>query len=70
MKLHIPDMTCGHCVASVTKAIKAIENEAQVVCDLATKTVEVAIHARVAPQQVVSALDEVGFTAELIQADA
>jgi len=37
---------------------------------LTTRTVEVAIHANVQPGTVVSALDEAGFTAELIQADA
>jgi copper chaperone len=70
MKLHVPDMSCGHCVASITKAIKAVESEAHVVCDLATRTVEVAIHANVQPDKVVSALDEIGFTANLIEADA
>jgi len=70
MKLHVPDMSCGHCVASITKAIKAVEAEAHVICDLTTRTVEVAIHANVQPGTVVSALDEAGFTAELIQADA
>ena len=40
-EFHVPDMTCGHCSAAVTKALKAADPEAQVEVDLPTKKVRV-----------------------------
>lgn len=37
----VNDMTCGHCVNAVTKAIKGIDPAAYVSVNLATKRVEV-----------------------------
>ena len=41
IKFQVADMTCGHCVATVTKAIKALDAEASVKIDLAAHRVEV-----------------------------
>jgi len=40
-RLNVPDMTCGHCTATIEKAIKAIDPTAKVSCDLGTHNVEV-----------------------------
>jgi copper chaperone len=40
-RLNVPDMSCGHCTATIEKAIKAIDPTAQVSCDLGTHNVEV-----------------------------
>ena len=40
-QLQVEDMTCGHCVGSVTKAVQAIDPAAQVQIDLASKRVTV-----------------------------
>jgi len=37
----VNDMTCGHCVSMITKAVKATDKDAQVKVDLATKRVEI-----------------------------
>lgn len=37
----IPDMTCGHCVKSITDAIKEVAPSVEVVCDVSTKLVTV-----------------------------
>ena len=37
----VPDMSCGHCTATIQKAIKAIDPTATVVCDTGTREVEV-----------------------------
>ena len=37
----VEDMTCGHCVNAITKAVKALEPQAQVQVDLTTRRVEV-----------------------------
>ncbi len=41
MKFNVPDMTCGHCVATITRAVKAVDPAAAVKADLAGKTVTV-----------------------------
>ena len=38
----VPDMSCGHCSATITKAIGALDAAAKVQCDLALHTVTVA----------------------------
>ena len=41
MKFHVPDMSCGHCTAAITKEIKASDPNAAVETDLTTHTVAV-----------------------------
>jgi copper chaperone len=57
----IQDMTCGHCVSSITKAVLAIDPTAQVTADLATHRV------RIEPTgsdrtQLSAAIQEAGYT--------
>ncbi len=51
-------MTCGHC----EKSIKERLSDAQVQVDLKNKTIEVEGKE---PEEVIKALDEIGFTATL-----
>ena len=37
----VKDMTCGHCVSNITKALKATDKDAKVLIDLATHRVQV-----------------------------
>jgi copper chaperone len=37
----VQDMTCGHCVSSITKAVRAIDQGAQVTADLAKHRVRI-----------------------------
>jgi copper chaperone len=37
----VQDMTCGHCVSSITKAVRAMDPTAQVTVDLETHRVQV-----------------------------
>ena len=41
MKLSIPDMTCGHCKATVERTIIDLDSTADVVVDLGAHTVQV-----------------------------
>lgn len=41
MKFHVPEMSCGHCTAAITKEINALDPQAKVTSDLETRTVEV-----------------------------
>lgn len=37
----IPEMTCGHCVKTITKAVQSVDAAAQVQADLATHSIGV-----------------------------
>jgi copper chaperone len=37
----VNDMTCGHCVSTITKALKAADRDAKVQIDLASHRVQV-----------------------------
>lgn len=62
--LNVPDMTCGHCQASVEKALSAMPGVTRVSVDLPAKRVSVEANATVSVEQLAAALDEVGFTGE------
>lgn len=59
----VPDMSCGHCVATVTKAIKTLDSAAEVQVELAGKTVTVQTSAP-APA-VAKALEDAGYPARV-----
>lgn len=40
-QLQVENMSCGHCVGAVTKAVQGIDATAQVQIDLASKSVKV-----------------------------
>ena len=40
LRLSVDGMNCSHCVQSVTRAVKAVDPQAEVRVDLAAKTVE------------------------------
>lgn len=60
-RLSVPDMSCGHCKASVEAAIAAVDQGSQVRVDLAAKTVEVEGKAPAAA--LIAALTEAGYPA-------
>ena len=54
-------MTCGHCVSTITKAIKAIDKEARVTVDLARHLVMVE-PTEADAQELHDAISEAGYT--------
>lgn len=65
LEFEVNDMSCNHCVASITKAITAIKPDATVQTDLDTK--RVTVNGDFSQQEIVAALDEIGFTAQPVQ---
>ena len=57
----VNDMTCGHCVSSITKALKAVDREATVQIDLAAHRVSVE-PARAGADALEAAIREAGYT--------
>lgn len=57
----IPDMSCGHCVATVTKAIRQADPAAIANVDLIKRTATVT--STVDPNTIGAALEEAGYPA-------
>ena len=60
IQFQVSDMTCGHCAATITKAVKAVDGAAEVNIDLATHRVQVA--SRAAADVVQAAIREAGYS--------
>lgn len=63
MQFDVDNMSCGHCVRAVTRAIQQLDSAAQVVVDLEHKRVDVQTHALV--EAVIAALGQEGYPARL-----
>ena len=59
MRLNIENMTCGHCRATVEKAITSVDPAAVVTVDLPGRTVDVTSEA--APETLVGAIRAEGY---------
>lgn len=67
--LEVNDMTCGHCVNAITKAVNAVAPGADVQIDLATHRVTIGKSAADATQ-LGAAITEAGYTPKAIEAVA
>jgi copper chaperone CopZ len=56
----VEDMTCGHCVSRVTKAVKAVDSEAQV--DISLRDKRVNVRSRAAQEAFAEAIQHAGYT--------
>jgi copper chaperone len=56
----VPDMTCGHCVSTVTKALKAEDPHASVEIALAQKLVSV--ESTLPAEEIAACIAEAGYT--------
>ena len=59
MKLHIPDMSCGHCVATIERAVKATDPSAILRPDLASHTA--GIETSISTAAVIEVLESAGY---------
>lgn len=57
---HVPDMTCGHCAGTITKAVKTADPKATVEIDLSRRLVKV--HSALATDKVASHIADAGYT--------
>jgi copper chaperone len=62
--LSVPDMTCGHCSASVESALTDLPGADAVEIDLPARHVRV--KGEIAPEALIAVLDEIGFPATLV----
>ncbi|WP_269585429.1 heavy-metal-associated domain-containing protein [Roseibium sp. Sym1] len=61
MKFSVPDMSCGHCAATIEKAVKTVDASASVTCDLEKHLVEVGTSTT--PEAMAAAIREAGYEA-------
>ena len=64
----VNDMTCGHCVSTITKALKQTDKDAKVEIDLATHRVQVEPVSADA-EELAEAIKEAGYTPVLAAAE-
>jgi len=62
--LHVPDMTCGHCVGTVTKAVQGVDRDARVRIDLDAHRVEIEPSPGASPERLLEAIREAGYSPE------
>ena len=62
--LSVPDMSCGHCKASVEAALSALPGAAPISVDLIKRQVSAQGDAKA----LIAALDQIGFPAQLVAA--
>jgi copper chaperone len=63
----VNDMTCGHCVSTITKALKATDKDAKVEIDLATHRVQIDA-ASADAEELAEAIKDAGYTPVPVQA--
>lgn len=59
IELAIDDMTCGGCVASITRVVKNLDPNAKIDADVGSKRVK--IDSAIAADSVVAAITEAGY---------
>lgn len=64
--LSIPDMSCGHCKATVEKTVASLDPSAKVAVDLTTRHVDVTSTST--PEALISALKGAGYPAAVFNA--
>ena len=64
MKFHVPEMSCGHCTAAITKEITALDPAAEVTTDLSTRTV--AVKTPQSDAAVIGAIKAAGYDAAAV----
>lgn len=64
-ELKVPDMTCGHCAATIMKAVSGIDQSAACEIDLDAKRVKVT--STLPPSDIVEALEAAGYMSTLVR---
>jgi copper chaperone len=66
LKLKVDEMSCGHCVSTVQKAVKSVDPAAEVRVDLPTGTVTV--ESAASEDAITDAIRSAGYPAERLAA--
>ena len=61
IELIVPEISCQHCVNSITGEVSQLQGVQNVAVDLGTKHVRVDADERVTPEAVIAAVNEAGY---------
>lgn len=61
--LNVPEMSCGHCVATIEKAVHSVDPAARIAADLGSKSVRV--ESTAGADAIRQALDAAGYESAL-----
>ena len=64
-QFNVPDMTCGHCASTITKALKAQDPNAKIEISLNEHLVNVESH--LPREQIAQYISEAGYTPTALQ---
>lgn len=67
ISFEVPDMSCGHCVASITRAVQAVDGQAQVQVDLERHRVDIT-PVQADAEALAAAISDAGFTPQAVAA--
>jgi copper chaperone len=62
IELKVPDMTCGHCVGTITKAVKALDASAKIEVSLPEHRVRV--DSKASKEDLLRSIADAGYTPE------
>jgi len=60
IELKVPDMTCGHCASTITKAVKALDADAKI--DIFLEEHRVRVEGKPSSEALVHCITEAGYT--------
>lgn len=63
IELNVPDMTCGHCASSITRAVKEIDSRGT--CEVDLRAHKVRIGSDRPAEAFIAAITEAGYTPTL-----
>jgi copper chaperone len=66
IEMNVPDMSCNHCVQTIRKAVAGVDASAR--CDVDLDSKRVAVDSALPPSDFIEALEEVGYSPELLRA--
>lgn len=66
IEMNVPDMSCNHCVQAIREAVAGVDASARCDVDLGTK--RVAVESALPPSDFVEALEDAGYSPELLRA--
>ena len=64
IEIKVPDMTCGHCVSTITKAVKELDASARVDISLAEHRVKV--DSKASKEDLLRRIAEAGYTPQAL----
>jgi copper chaperone len=64
IELKVPDMTCGHCVGTITKAVKELDASARIEVSLPEHKVRV--DSKASKEDLLRSIVEAGYTPEAV----